>query len=89
MFGDPNKPGFCIFRMKYPPNYHVPPHFHWMAEHTTVLEGEVCMGLGDVVDGSAMREYGPGDYFSLGVSHYVMTKNASPIFELHVMGPGR
>jgi quercetin dioxygenase-like cupin family protein len=89
MFGDPNKPGFCIFRMKYPPNYHVPPHFHWMAEHTTVLEGEMWMGLGNVVDESAMTKYGPGDYFSVGVgvSHYVMTKDVSPIFELHVMGP--
>jgi hypothetical protein len=43
----PNEPGFCLFRMKYPPNYHVPPHIHWMAEHTTVLEGEAWIGLGD------------------------------------------
>jgi quercetin dioxygenase-like cupin family protein len=89
MFGDPNKPGLCIFRMKYPPNYHVPPHFRWMAEHTTVLEGEFWMGLGDSVDESAMRKYGPGDYFTVGVgvSHYVMTKDVSPIFKLHVIGP--
>ena len=89
MFGDPNKPGFCIFRMKYPANYHVPPHFHWMAEHTTVLEGEAWVGLGDVVDENTMTKYGAGDYFSVGVgvSHYVMTKDVSPIFELHVMGP--
>jgi hypothetical protein len=40
LFGDPNLPGLCMFRMKYPPNYRVPPHFHWMAEHTSVLEGE-------------------------------------------------
>jgi hypothetical protein len=41
MFGDANKPVFCIFRMKYPPHCHAPPHFHWVAEHTTLLEGEV------------------------------------------------
>ena len=89
MFGDPNKPGLCIFRMKYPQNYHVPPHFHWMAEHTTVLEGEVWMGLGNVVDESKMTKYGPGDYFtvSVGTTHYVVTKDSSPTFELHVMGP--
>ena len=89
MFGDPNQPGLCIFRMKYPSNYHVPPHFHWMAEHTTVLEGEFWMGLGDVVDESEMTKYGPGDYFtvSVGTTHYVVTKDSSPIFELHVIGP--
>ena len=89
MFGDPNKPGLSIFRMKYPPNYHVPPHFHWMAEHTTVLEGEFWMGLGDVVDESKMIKYSAGDYFSVsvGTSHYVVTRESSPIFELHVMGP--
>jgi quercetin dioxygenase-like cupin family protein len=89
MFGDPNRPGLSIFRMKYPPNYHVPPHFHWMAEHTTVLEGEFWMGLGDVVDESKMVKYSAGDYFtvSVGTSHYVVTRESSPVFELHVMGP--
>jgi len=89
MFGDPNKPGLSIFRMKYPPNYHVPPHFHWMAEHTTVLEGEFWMGLGDAVDESKMTKYSAGDYFtvSVGTSHYVVTRESSPVFELHVMGP--
>ena len=50
LFGDPNLPGLCMFRMKYPPNYRVPPHFHGMAEHTSVLEGEAYFGLGDTFD---------------------------------------
>jgi quercetin dioxygenase-like cupin family protein len=89
LFGDPNKPGLSIFRMKYPPNYHVPPHYHWMAEHTTVIEGEFWMGLGDQVDESRLIKYSVGDYFTVGVgtSHYVVTRSSSPIFELHVMGP--
>ena len=89
MFGDPNKPGLSIFRMKYPSNYHVPPHYHWMAEHTTVIEGEFWMGLGDVVNESNLTKYSAGDYFTVGVglAHYVVTRESSPIFELHVMGP--
>jgi hypothetical protein len=27
LFGDPNSPGLCMFRMKYPPHYRVPPMF--------------------------------------------------------------
>jgi quercetin dioxygenase-like cupin family protein len=54
VYGDPNKPGLCMFRMKYPPRYHVPSHVHWMAEHTAVLEGEVWVGLGETVDESKM-----------------------------------
>jgi quercetin dioxygenase-like cupin family protein len=89
LFGDPSLPGLSIFRMKYPANYRVPPHFHWMAEHTTVLEGEVWVGLGDQFDEGKMTVYGPGDYFTMavGTSHYVLTKDSSPIFELHVIGP--
>ena len=89
LFGDPNLPGLCLFRMKYPPNYRVPPHFHWMAEHTSVLEGEAYFGLGDTFDESKLIKWNAGDYFtvSVGTPHYVLTKDSSPVFELHVMGP--
>ena len=89
LFGDPNLPGLCMFRMKYPPNYRVPPHFHWMAEHTSVLEGEAYFGLGDTFDESKLIKWNAGDYFtvSVGTPHYVLTKDSSPVFELHVMGP--
>ena len=89
IYGDPNKPGLCMFRMRYPARYHVPSHVHWMAEHTAVLEGEVWVGLGEVVDESKMTKYSAGDFFSMaaGQPHYVLTKDSSPIFEFHVMGP--
>ena len=78
-----------MFRMKYPPNYRVPPHFHWMAEHTSVLEGEAYFGLGDTFDELKLIKWNAGDYFtvSVGTPHYVLTKDSSPVFELHVMGP--
>ncbi len=65
LFGDPNLPGLCMFRMKYPPNYRVPPHFHWMAEHTSVLEGEAYFGLGDTFDESKLIKWNAGDYFTV------------------------
>jgi len=60
-----------------------------MSEHTTVLEGEVYIGIGDAVDESKMVKYDAGDYFTVAVGtfHYVMTKDSSPTFELHVIGP--
>jgi len=89
LLGDPDRPGLCIFRMKYPANFRVPPHYHWMAEHTTVLDGEVYVGMGDAFDEAKMTRYGAGDFFTVGVgvAHYVLTKDSSPTFELHVMGP--
>jgi hypothetical protein len=30
--GDPDKPGWLTMRMRIPPNYHVPPHYHPHAE---------------------------------------------------------
>jgi hypothetical protein len=34
-------------------------------------------------------KWNAGDYFtvSVGTPHYVLTKDSSPVFELHVMGP--
>jgi hypothetical protein len=36
-----------------------------------------------------MTKWSAGDYFTMAVgqSHYVMTKDSSPTFELHVVGP--
>jgi hypothetical protein len=57
--------------------------------HTSVLEGEAYFGLGDNFDESKLIKWNAGDYFtvSVGTPHYVLTKDSSPVFELHVMGP--
>jgi hypothetical protein len=67
LFGDPNLPGLCLFRLKYPANFRVPPHFHWMAEHTSVLEGEAYVGVGETFDESKMVKWSAGDYFTFAV----------------------
>jgi hypothetical protein len=40
-------------------------------------------------DESKLIKWNAGDYFtvSVGTPHYVLTKDSSPVFELHVMGP--
>ena len=89
LVGDPNLPGLSIFRLKYPAHYRVPPHVHWMAEHSSVLEGSVYIGFGDKFDENNLVKFTAGDFFSVpvGMPHYVLTKEESPIFEFHVIGP--
>jgi hypothetical protein len=62
---------------------------HPLSRFYFVYSQEVYIGIGDAVDESKMIKYGAGDYFTVavGTSHYVMTKDSSPTFELHVIGP--
>jgi anti-sigma factor ChrR (cupin superfamily) len=36
-----------MFRLKFPANYKVPPHWHPGIEHITVMSGTLNMGMGD------------------------------------------
>src|ERR1043166_8275981 len=36
--GNPAEAVPLTFRLKFPPNYRIPPHFHSVIEHVTVLE---------------------------------------------------
>src|SRR2546430_17110903 len=45
--GDMTKKTEFTVRLRLPPNYKVPPHFHPAAEHVTVIDGSFYMGMGD------------------------------------------
>src|ERR1043166_6874784 len=48
MVGDPTKAGEAVVqRVKFPPNYQVPPHTHPYAENVTVISGSVGFGMGE------------------------------------------
>ena len=52
------------------------------------LEGEAFFGLGDTFDESKLMKWSAGVFtVAVGTPHYVVTKDSSPVFELHVMGP--
>ena len=44
--GNPAQPGPFVIRLRFPPGYAVPPHSHPAAEHVTVVEGVLSLGMG-------------------------------------------
>jgi quercetin dioxygenase-like cupin family protein len=86
--GDPSKPGPFTIRFKIPANYKIPPHWHPKAEHVTVLDGALYMGLGEVFDESAAQKLPVGGFavMQIGTRHFAFTKEAT-IIQLHGMGP--
>src|SRR5436853_4166999 len=47
-----------MFRLKFPPNFKVPPHWHPGIEHITIISGKLNMGLGSQFDQSKTRPLG-------------------------------
>ena len=87
--GDPSKAGSSFtIRLKAPDGYKVPPHWHPVAEHVTVLEGTFVLGTGDKFDESAGKEMGVGAFASMpkGVRHFAWAKGET-IIQVHGIGP--
>jgi len=77
-----------MFRLKFPPDFKVAPHWHPGIEHITIISGTLHMGLGSTFDTSKMRPLGPGSVSIMqpGTHHYVMTREET-IGQVHSIGP--
>jgi quercetin dioxygenase-like cupin family protein len=77
-----------MFRLKFPPNYKVPPHKHPGIEHVTVISGTLNIGMGDTFDTSRTHAMTPGSVAIMppGTSHYVWTGEET-IGQVHSIGP--
>jgi anti-sigma factor ChrR (cupin superfamily) len=77
-----------MFRLKFPPNAQVPPHWHPGVEHITIISGTLHMGLGSVFDKSKTRALGPGSVSIMQprTQHYVWTSEET-IGQVHSIGP--
>jgi quercetin dioxygenase-like cupin family protein len=86
--GDLTKPGPFTFRVKFPANYRIPPHFHPGVEHVTVLNGSFYMGFGDAFDESKATQLPAGGFaaMQIGTHHYAFTKGETEI-QIHSIGP--
>ncbi len=45
--GNPAEAVPLTFRLRFPPNYRIPPHWHSVIEHVTVLSGTLNVGMGE------------------------------------------
>lgn len=86
--GDPGKAGFVTIRIKLPPNYRVPPHFHGTVERSTILSGTLYIGMGEKFDPEDTTAMAPGTVLLMPpkMPHFAWTKE-EVVFQLNVEGP--
>jgi quercetin dioxygenase-like cupin family protein len=77
-----------MFRLKFPTDFKVPPHWHPGVEHITIISGTLHMGIGSVFDTSKTRALKAGSVSVMqpGTHHYVWTSEET-IGQVHSIGP--
>ena len=86
--GNPGKPGPFTIRLSLPSGFEVPPHFHPVDEHQTLISGRIGHGMGDAVDLESVKWLRPGQSVTLpaNVQHYVRTRGRT-LVEVSAVGP--
>ncbi len=87
--GNPAEAVPLTFRLKFPANYRVPPHWHSVIEHVTVLSGTLHIGMGEEARYSGGVALSAGDFGALPekMVHYAWTGDDGAVFQLHSVGP--
>ena len=86
--GDPAQPGAFTLRLWLPDGYTIPPHFHPVAEHVTIVQGTFLVGMGDQLDASKFTELPTGTFGFIppGMKHFARAKG-EVVVQLHGTGP--
>jgi quercetin dioxygenase-like cupin family protein len=86
--GNPNEAGPFTMRLLVPDGYRIPPHYHPIVEHVTVVKGTFKVGMGEKYDPSALVELPAGTFAALepGTRHFAEAKGET-ILQLHGIGP--
>jgi quercetin dioxygenase-like cupin family protein len=88
MIGDPavaDEP--YTLRLKFPPEYRFPAHFHPKAENLTVISGTFLLGMGAQAS-EKLTSYSAGDYILIPAEmpHYGGARGET-VIQLHGIGP--
>lgn len=75
-------------RLKFPPNYQIPAHWHPAIERVTVLSGTFNMGMGDRFDRTQTQPLRPGGMAIMPAQgrHFAWT-SVETVVQLHGTGP--
>lgn len=86
--GDPGQPGPFTMRLRVPDGYRIPPHYHPVVEHVTVVQGTFQVGLGERFDPGALTDLPAGTFAALapGMRHFARAK-APTVIQPHGTGP--
>jgi quercetin dioxygenase-like cupin family protein len=88
LYGDPNKEGLFVIRVKLPANYRIAPHSHPTDEVVTVLSGTFLVGMGDKLAPASAKPFPAGSLIvaPAKANHFVLTKQPT-VIEISSMGP--
>jgi quercetin dioxygenase-like cupin family protein len=77
-----------IFRIKFAPGWKVPPHYHPVLTHVTVISGTFNIGFGEKFDQSATRALKPGSVVIMepGEPHFAWVSEET-VIQVHGIGP--
>lgn len=86
--GNPAEAGPFTMRLSMPDRYRIPPHYHPVVEHVTVVKGTFKVGMGEKFDASAMTKLPVGTFAALqpGTRHFAETQGET-VVQLHGIGP--
>lgn len=86
--GNPAEAGEFTMRLRMPPNYRIPPHYHEVTEHITVIQGTFNVGMGDEFNPSEGSGISEGTFAAIppGTRHFAWTEE-EVIIQLHGNGP--
>jgi quercetin dioxygenase-like cupin family protein len=87
--GTPDAEGAAfVIRLRFADQVRVPPHWHPVDEHITVIAGTFYMGMGERVDESTAKEMPAGSYGFMpkDMRHFGWAKGAT-IIQIHGVGP--
>jgi len=87
--GDPNKEGSpFVLRFRYRGKARIPPHWHPIDEHLTILSGTFRLGMGKTGDEGVTTALGAGAYAFVAAKmpHYAWT-DGDTVIQAHGIGP--
>ncbi len=89
LFGDPNKAGPYVIRLRWLPGNMSRPHFHPNDRFFVVVSGTWWVGSGEKYDPESTVPAGPGSYIlhKAGAIHYDGAKKEPAVIQVWGMGP--
>jgi quercetin dioxygenase-like cupin family protein len=90
LIGDPTKVGETVVqRIKFPPNFIMPPHTHPFSEVVTVVSGRIGTNGGEKPEKKGgLLEPGAMWVYPAKHAHYAWTGDAEAILQVQYTGPG-
>jgi quercetin dioxygenase-like cupin family protein len=87
--GNPAEAVPLTFRLKFPANYRIPPHWHSVIEHVTVLSGTLNVGMGEqpTYTGGTALTAGSFAVMPAKMVHSAWAGPQGVTFQLHSVGP--